>query len=123
MASKFSNPFMAKSPLYGAYTSGAGAKIYVSNRKAFEKLQDDIVSGTKSAIAGERSKQLKENFKNAWIEAERPEKGTDAYKEAYISVYGQAPTNMLGKCPKGKVRSKVNNKCVSKKGAGKEYDK
>ena len=26
------------------------------------------------------------------------------------------------KCPKGKVRSKINNKCVSKKGSGKEYD-
>ena len=45
MASKFSTPFMAKSPLYGAYESGAGGKVYVSNRRAFEKLQDDIVSG------------------------------------------------------------------------------
>ena len=34
-----------------------------------------------------------------------------------------SPGNMLGKCPKGKVRSKINKKCVSKKGAGKEYDK
>ncbi len=123
MASKFSTPFMAKSPLYGAYESGAGGKVYVSNRQAFEKLQDDIVSGTKSAIAGERSEELKENFKNAWIEAGRPKRGTDNYNETYISIYGQAPTNMLGKCPKGKVRSKVNKKCVSKKGAGKEYDK
>ncbi len=96
MASKFSTPFMAKSPLYGAYESGAGGKVYVSNRRAFEKLQDDIVSGTKSAIAGERSEELKENFKNAWIKAERPERGTDAYNEAYISIYGQAPTKMLG---------------------------
>jgi len=50
MASKFSTPFMAKSPLYGAYESGAGAKVYVSNRRAFEKLQDDIVSGTRSIV-------------------------------------------------------------------------
>jgi len=57
MASKFSTPFMAKSPLYGAYESGAGGKVYVSNRRAFEKLQDDIVSGTKSAIAGEEKKK------------------------------------------------------------------
>ena len=34
-----------------------------------------------------------------------------------------SPNDMLGKCPKGKVRSKINKKCVSKKGAGKEYDK
>ena len=99
MASKFSNPFMAKSPLYGAYTSGAGAKIYVSNRKAFEKLQDDIVSATKSAMFEEEKKEDKNKDNTS------------------SGMY------MLGKCPKGKVRSKVNNKCVSKKGSGKEYDK
>ena len=80
MASKFSAPFMAKSPLYGAYESGAGAKAYVSNRQAFEKLQDDITSATTSYL------------------------------------------NPMTQCPKGKVRSKINNKCVSKKGSGKEYD-
>jgi len=123
MASKFSTPFMAKSPLYGAYESGAGGKVYVSNRQAFEKLQDDIVSGTKSAITGARSEKLKNDFKDAWIEAGRPERGTDTYNETYVSIYGQAPAKMLGECPKGKVRSKINKKCVSKKGAGKEYDK
>ena len=98
MASKFSTPFMAKSPLYGAYESGAGGKVYVSNRRAFEKLQDDIVSGTKSAIFGEEEKkEEKDNTSNGM--------------------------SMLGECPKGKVRSKINKKCVSKKGAGKEYDK
>ena len=45
--SKFSTPFLNKSPLEGAYTSGAGGKVYVSNRQAFQKLQDDIVSGAK----------------------------------------------------------------------------
>ena len=123
MASKFSTPFMAKSPLYGAYESGAGGKVYVSNRRAFEKLQDDIVSGTKSAITGARSEELKNDFKDAWVKAGRPERGTDNYNETYVSIYGQAPANMLGECPKGKVRSKINKKCVSKKGAGKEYDK
>ncbi len=99
MASKFSTPFMAKSPLYGAYESGAGAKVYVSNRRAFEKLQDDIVSGTKSAIFGEEEDKNK-NKNNT-----------------------SSGLSMLGECPKGKVRSKINKKCVSKKGAGKEYDK
>ncbi len=80
MASKFSTPFMAKSPLYGAYESGVGGKVYVSNRRAFEKLQNDIVSGTTSYL------------------------------------------NPMTECPEGKVRSKINNKCVPKKGAGKEYD-
>jgi len=48
MASKFSTPFMAKSPLQGAYTSASGqGKTYVSNREAFQQLQDDIVTGAK----------------------------------------------------------------------------
>jgi len=48
MASKFSTPFMKKSPLHGAYTSAAGqGSTYVSNRDAFQQLQDDIVVGAK----------------------------------------------------------------------------
>ncbi len=52
MASKFSSPFMAKSPLHGAYTSAAGqGKTYVSNREAFQQLQNDIVAGAKEGDA------------------------------------------------------------------------
>ena len=41
---KFSSSFMYKSPLNGAYTSGAGqGSTYVSNRQAFQQLQSDIV--------------------------------------------------------------------------------
>ena len=47
MASKFSTPFMAKSPLHGAYESGVGGKVHVSNRQAFQQLQSDIVAGAK----------------------------------------------------------------------------
>ena len=48
MASKFSSPFMKKSPLQGAYTSAAGqGKIHVPLRGAFQQLQNDIVSGAK----------------------------------------------------------------------------
>jgi len=43
--SKFSSPFFKKSPLQGAYTSGAGGMVYVSNADAFQKLQDDILTG------------------------------------------------------------------------------
>lgn len=39
---------MAKSPLHGAYTSATGqGSTYVSNREAFQQLQDDIVTGGK----------------------------------------------------------------------------
>ncbi len=38
---KFSSSFMYKSPLNGAYTSGASqGSTYVSNREAFQQLQD-----------------------------------------------------------------------------------
>lgn len=47
--SKFSTPFFKKSPILGAYTSGAGGMVYASNRQAFQKLQDDIVKGAKEA--------------------------------------------------------------------------
>ena len=49
MSSKFSTPFLKKSPLLGAYTSGGGGMVYASNRQAFQKLQDDIVKGSKEA--------------------------------------------------------------------------
>ncbi len=52
MSSKFSTPFMKKSPLHGAYTSGDGGMVYTSNRDIFQKLQDDITSATKEAIEG-----------------------------------------------------------------------
>ena len=131
MASKFSTPFMAKSPLYGAYESGAGGKVYVSNRQAFEKLQDDIVSGTKSAIFGEEKTACEKGAKSFTIDGatyDCPSKKTsnvnESTKKTSEENYGMSNgPAMLGKCPKGKVRSKVNKKCVSKKGAGKEYDK
>ena len=135
MASKFSTPFMAKSPLHGAYESGAGGKVYVSNRQAFEKLQDDIVSGTKSAIFGEKKTACEKGAKSFTKDGatyDCPSKETNDITESTKNTsYNTSEKNsgipnglaMLGKCPKGKVRSKVNNKCVSKKGAGKEYDK
>ena len=88
--SKFSSSFMYKSPLNGAYESGADGLAFmgstISGQKHFNKLQSDIVS-------------------------------------AVGKSYKDSAAEMLGKCPKGKVRSKINKKCVSKKGAGKEYDK
>jgi len=40
------------SPLNGAYESGAGASVYVSNAPAFSKLQNQINASTKEAISG-----------------------------------------------------------------------
>ena len=120
MASKFSTPFMKKSPLHGAYTSAVGqGSTYVSNRDAFQQLQDDIVAGAKE---GDRVELYNKVLKG--------EADIDDYNKRYPSNKEEddkdakdTPAVMLSKCPKGKVRSKINNKCVSKKGSGKEYDK
>ena len=42
MSSKFSSPFFKKSPLLGAYTSGADGMVTVSDAKYFAKLQSDL---------------------------------------------------------------------------------
>ena len=120
MASKFSTPFMKKSPLYGAYTSAAGqGSTYVSNRDAFQQLQDDIVVGAKE---GDRVELYNKVLKgDVTIDDYNKKYPSDTEKKDKDTE--DTPAVMLGKCPKGKVRSKVNNKCVSKKGAGKEYDK
>ena len=187
MASKFSSPFMAKSPLHGAYTSAAGqGSTYVSNRKAFQQLQDDIVTGAKGVDEAlndpeveikrqrKRRQRQQQRFDDLDVnikEGVKDKKGNPVYidkdgkvinrasrlnkrinkrtkkiadldkqieenknkgvvlsdeEKAVITVMrnkNNSPANMLGKCPKGKVRSKINKKCVSKKGAGKEYDK
>ena len=62
--SKFSTPFFNKSPLEGAYTSGADGIVYVSNRDDFRKLQDDIVSAAKTSIKSERDNKKYQDYKN-----------------------------------------------------------
>ncbi len=186
MASKFSSPFMAKSPLHGAYTSAAGqGKTYVSNRQAFQQLQNDIVAGAKGVDEAlndpeieikrqrKRRQRQQQRFDDLDVnikEGVKDEKGNPVYidkdgkvinrasrlnkrinkrtkkiadldtqikenkskgvvlsdeQKAILAVLDKnnSPNKMLGKCPKGKVRSKINKKCVSKKGTGKEYDK
>jgi hypothetical protein len=61
-SSKFSSPFFKKSPLQGAYSSGADGMVTVSDAEHFSKLQNDITAGTlatftEEAIGGEQKKQ------------------------------------------------------------------
>ena len=46
------------SPLQGAYTSGADGMVYVSNRDAFQNLQDKITEGFNKIIEAEKDPQL-----------------------------------------------------------------
>ena len=53
MSSPFQKNFSAKSPmspLNGAYASGAGGMVAQSDRAAFDKLTNDIVSATTKAV-------------------------------------------------------------------------
>jgi hypothetical protein len=51
MSSKFAIPFFQKSPLYGAYTSGADGMVTVSDAKHFAKLQSDAAGIVEKAYA------------------------------------------------------------------------
>jgi hypothetical protein len=51
MSSKFSSPFFKKSPLQGAYSSGAGGMVTVSYDNVHQKFQDGIASNVAKAYA------------------------------------------------------------------------
>tara|TARA_R110000803_G_C11764721_1_gene294417 strand:+ start:60 stop:518 length:459 start_codon:yes stop_codon:yes gene_type:complete len=55
-SSKFSSPFFQKSPLHGAYASGADGMVAQSDRAAFDKLTNDITSATLTAMKPNISK-------------------------------------------------------------------
>jgi len=49
-SSKFSSPFFQKSPLNGAYTSGADAMVTVSDAPHYAKLQSDIGAAVSKSL-------------------------------------------------------------------------
>ena len=57
MSSKFSSPFFKKSPLLGAYSSGADGMVTVSDLPHYQKLQQDLVGGTLAAVGAEAKKK------------------------------------------------------------------
>ena len=124
---KFSSSFMYKSPLNGAYTSAAGqGKTYMSIRQDIQQLQDDVVEGAKEGNRLEALNKANKEFDKWFSQADNPTPEEVKAKKIALGLLTPKNTSaatMLGKCPKGKVRSKINNKCVPKKGAGKEYDK
>jgi len=77
MSSKFSSPFLNKSPLYGAYTSGADAMVTVSTAPHFAKLQSDISGAVDKFYAGKNDpcQKLEERYSSGAIGQERYEQG------------------------------------------------
>ena len=64
MSSPFQEQFTSKSPLNGAYESGADSMVYVSNAPAFAKLQNQINASTKEAMYGLSKNKKDKEFKN-----------------------------------------------------------
>jgi len=87
MSSKFSSPFFQKSPLLGAYSSGAGGMVTISNAADIQKMQDGILGGTLAAIGGEKEKgKLEEqiisknklgNYESELVSGTKDAKGVD----------------------------------------------
>ena len=122
-SSKFSSPFFQKSPLLGAYSSGAGGMITISNAADIQKMQDGIVGGTLAAIGGAKEKDdiknQKANYKKIGLDAtgkKEDDNGFDTttqYTEADYNIdSGYRQTAKGGSCPVGYHFDSKEKKCV-----------
>ena len=80
MSSPFQKQFTSKSPLNGAYESGADSMVYVSNAPAFAKLQNQINASTKEAMYGLSKNKKDKDKKNKEFKSQL-EKVSDSTKE------------------------------------------
>ena len=80
MSSPFQKQFSSKSPLHGAYSSGADAMVTVSDAGHFAKLQSDIKGATLAAMEPKVSKC--EALRNNWHAGDMTDKAyADASKD------------------------------------------
>tara|TARA_R110002020_G_scaffold23305_5_gene77738 strand:+ start:854 stop:1144 length:291 start_codon:yes stop_codon:yes gene_type:complete len=80
MSSPFQKQFTSKSPLNGAYESGADSMIYISDAPAFAKLQNQINASTKEAMYGLSKDKQDKDKKNKKFKSQL-EKLSDSTKE------------------------------------------
>jgi len=79
-SSKFSSPFFKKSPLLGAYASGADAVFAPSDAQHFSKLNDDLLGATMAAMNPKSSKC--EELRTRWHNDKMSDKAyADASKD------------------------------------------
>ena len=76
-SSKFSSPFFKKSPLLGAYSSGADGMVTVSDLPHYQKLQQDILGGTMAALGAQGKKEQTDAQIKAKIELDKMPIDTD----------------------------------------------
>ena len=80
MSSPFQKQFSSKSPLHGAYSSGADAMVTVSDAGHFAKLQSDIKGATLAAMEPKVSKC--DSLRNNWHAGKMTDKAyADASKD------------------------------------------
>ncbi len=91
MSSKFATPFFKKSPLQGAYTSGADAMVTTSVAPYFDKLQQDIGDAVSKPV--DKCAQLDERLATNKI-------GIDAYNKSKENCVEKEKKDYL-KSPEG----------------------
>ena len=80
MSSPFQKQFSSKSPLHGAYSSGADGMVTVSDAGHFAKLQNDIKGATLAAMEPKVSKC--DSLRNNWHAGKMTDKAyADASKD------------------------------------------
>lgn len=96
MSSKFATPFFKKSPLQGAYTSGADAMVTTSVAPYFDKLQQDIGDAVSESLTKpvDKCAQLDERLATNKI-------GIDAYNKSKENCVEKEKKDYL-KSPEGK---------------------
>ena len=100
-SSKFSSPFFQKSPLLGAYRSGADAVFAVSDAEHFSKLQNDITAGTlatftEEAMGGEQNKQADRRDARELAGGSKVKKFLDKNKLGFLTANYTKDTNKDG---------------------------
>jgi len=121
MSSKFSSPFFQKSPLLGAYSSGAGGMVTISNAADIQKMQNGIVGGTLAVIGGQKErddiKKQKANYKRIGLDATGKKEGETGFDKSTVE-YTEADYNIdsgytqtakgATSCPKGYFKNVLN---------------
>ena len=92
-SSKFATPFFKKSPLLGAYTSGADAMVTISDAPHYAKLQSDIGAAVSKATTEpvDKCDQLDERLATNKI-------GIDAYNRSKKNCVEKEKKDYCGAC-------------------------
>jgi len=100
-SSKFSSPFFKKSPLQGAYSSGADGIVTVSDLPHYQKLQQDLVAGTLAtftpeAIGNEQLKKADRRDARVDNEGSKLKQFLDKNKLGFLTANYKKDTNKDG---------------------------